>query len=394
MLVYLILAILISFLNSCKAQPPDQKTHIPVVCGAERTDEYLPFLKDRNVALIVNHTSLIGNTHLLDSLLAHKTEVVKVFAPEHGFRGDADAGAHVASGVDTKTGIPVVSLYGSKKKPDADDLKNIDIVIFDIQDVGARFYTYISTMSLAMEACAENHVAFLVLDRPNPNGFYVDGPVLEPKHASFVGMHPVPVVHGMTVGEYATMVNEEGWLANGIRCRLEVVRMKNYTHQTLYQLPVKPSPNLPDMTTVYLYPSVCFFEGTFMSVGRGTQWPFRIIGHPEYKAGNMVFTPVRTEGASLNPPFKDQSCYGFDLSYLSDSVLTQKRLQLQPLLDAWNFFKGNPKFFNNYFNTLAGNETLRSQIEAGLSETEIRKSWQNNLERFKKIRTKHLLYPD
>lgn len=392
--VYLLFVLIISFLNSCKANHWDARTLPPVVCGAEQTDVYLPLLKEKRIALIVNHTSLIGATHLLDSLLAHQVKVVKVFAPEHGFRGDAEAGAHIASGVDTKTGIPVISLYGSKKKPDATDLKNIDLVIFDIQDVGARFYTYISTMSLVMEACAENSVGFMVFDRPNPNGFYVDGPVLEPKHSSFVGMHPVPVVHGMTVGEYATMVNEEGWLANGVKCRLHVVRMKNYTHQTLYQLPVKPSPNLPDMTAVYLYPSVCFFEGTFMSLGRGTNRPFRIIGHPDYTPGNEIFMPVRTEGASLNPPFKDQVCRGFDLSYLSDSVLIQKQLKLQPLLDAWSFFKENPKFFNNFFNTLAGNATLRRQIESGMSEKEIRDSWQNDLERFKKIRAKHLLYAD
>ncbi len=388
---FLIILLLVVF-GSCHGSNPKNDNIQPIVTGAERTEIYLPLLRGQNVALVANHTSVIGSTHLVDSLLALGVDVKKVFAPEHGFRGEAEDGAHIASGIDSKTGVMVVSVYGQKRKPAPDDLKDIDIVIFDIQEVGARFYTFISTMSLAMEACAEKGIPFIVFDRPNPNGFFLDGPVLEPDFSSFVGMHPVPVVHGMTVGEYAQMVNGEGWLAGGIRCELHVVPMLNYNHDLLYELPVRPSPNLPDMKSVYLYPSLCFFEGTIISVGRGTDKPFRIIGHPDYAIGNYEFTPQKIPGASVNPPHKGQLCQGFDLSYLADSILVHKQLNLQPLIDAWNYFQDHEKFFSNYFDRLAGTSSLRKQIMQGMSEDEIRESWQDDLSRFRAMREKYLIY--
>ena len=391
--MYMTIFLLMLF-TSCNATILSGDNIRHVITGAERTSVYLPQIVAQRVALVANHTSLVNRTHLVDTLLSLGINVKKVFAPEHGFRGESEDGAHIASGIDNKTGIMVVSIYGQTKKPSAEDLSDIDLVIFDIQEVGARFYTFISTMSLVMEACAEQGIPLMVLDRPNPNGFYVDGPLLEPGFSSFVGLHPVPVVHGMTVAEYARMVNGEGWLNNGATCDLKVIPMLNYTHQTLYELPVKPSPNLPDMTSVYLYPSLCFFEGTMMSVGRGTAKPFRIIGHPDYTAGNIEFTPVTMMGASFNPPHKDKLCLGFDMSYLADSILQNKRLYLQPLIDAWNFFKDNDVFFNSYFNKLSGNSELRKQIEAGLSENEIRESWEEGLDEFKKTRKKYLLYND
>ncbi len=385
-----ILAVLL--IQGCHAGTQVNTTDKSLKTGAERTEIYLPVLFGKNIALVANHTTLIGSSHLLDTLLAVGVKVSKVFSPEHGFRGDADAGLLVSGGIDQKTGVEVVSLYGKNKKPLPEDLHNVDMVIFDIQDVGVRFYTYLSTMSLVMEACGENGIPVMVLDRPNPNGFYVDGPVLEENYVSFVGMHPVPVVHGMTAGEYANMVNGEGWLASGVKCELNVVTMLNYSHQTLYELPVKPSPNLADMTSVYLYPSLCFFEGTMMSVGRGTDKPFRMIGHPDYIIGDISFTPVSRPGASVNPPLKDQVCRGFDYSHLADSILLHPKIYLEPLLQAWHYFKNTKVFFNNYFNTLAGNSILRSQIEAGMTESEIRAGWQPGLEQFKKLREKYLLY--
>ncbi len=357
-----------------------------------QTELWSLLLNGKTVALVANHTSLIGDVHLADTMIASGIDLRVIFSPEHGFRGDADAGAHVMDGVDKRTGIAVISLYGKKKKPAPEDLKGIDIVVFDIQDVGARFYTYLSTMTLVMEACAEAGIPFVIFDRPNPNGFYVDGPVLKPGFESFVGMHPVPVVHGMTPGEYARMVNGELWLTGQRQCNLTVIGLKNYTRNTLYRLPVRPSPNLPDMITVYLYPSLCFFEGTFMSVGRGTAKPFRLIGHPDYHAGDISFTPVSIPGAAINPPHRDVLCHGFDFSYLADSVLINKRIYLQPLIEAAHFFKHRPDFFNRFFDRLAGTDQLRKQILAGLSEYEIRESWQPDLERFRKMRKAYLLY--
>ena len=365
-----------------------------VKAGAERTDAYLPLLKEKRIGIIANQTSLINSTHLVDSLQSLKVNVRKIFSPEHGFRGDADAGEHVKSYKDKKTGIEVVSLYGDMKKPKKEVLDEIDLMIFDIQDVGVRFYTYTSTMHYVMEACAENNVPFLVLDRPNPNGFYVDGPVLDMKYSSFVGMHPVPLVHGMTIGEYAKMINEEGWLKNGVKCNLQVIPCENYTHKTLYHLPVKPSPNLPNMTAIYLYPVLCLFEGTVISVARGTDFPFQAIGHPNLINSKFYFTPVSMPGAK-NPLYKGKKCYGYDYRKNgAEYFLQNKKLNLQILIETYKNLKDRVKFFTNFFTKLAGNTTLRKQIEAGVIEADIRKSWEKDLEQFKNIRKKYLLYED
>ena len=373
---------------SCQSQTSDK-----IITGAERTNKYIYLLKNKNVAIVANHTSLIKKTHLIDSLLNLKINIVKVFSPEHGFRGNADAGAKVGNKTDSKTGLPLISLYGKNKKPTAKMLSNINIVVFDIQDVGARFYTYISTMTYILEACAENNIPVIILDRPNPNGHYVDGPVLEKEFSSFVGMHTVPVVHGMTIGEYAKMVNGEGWLKNQVNCNLTVIKCKNYNHNKFYQLPVKPSPNLPSINSIYLYPSLCFFEGTIISVGRGTPYPFEIIGHPDFSQGNYSFTPKSTPGASLHPPFKNQQCNGYYLKDFFNENNTNK-IHLKYLIEMYDFFKDKDDFFNSFFDKLAGTDKLRLQIIAGKSEKEIRKSWKPQINKYKKIRTKYLLYPD
>jgi len=365
-----------------------------VKVGAECTADYFPLLKDKNIAVVANHTALIKDVHLVDSLLRASFKVVKVFAPEHGFRGDAEAGAHIGNSIDQKTGLPVISLYGKDFKPKASDLKDVDIVIFDIQDVGARFYTYISTMHYVMEACAENNKTLLVLDRPNPNGFYVDGPILEKEFKSFVGMHPVPIVHGMTIAEYAQMVNGEGWLKNGIKCDLKYVRVNNYNHTYYYILPVKPSPNLPNMNAVYLYPSLCLFEGTDLSVGRGTDKPFQVIGHPEMLNGPYSFTPKSVPEAK-NPPHLGKLCKGYDLADFADLFIKNyKKLYLFWLIGAYENAKEKDKFFNNMFDKLAGSANMRKQITEGKTEEDIRKTWQEDLDKFKRIRKKYLLYPD
>jgi uncharacterized protein YbbC (DUF1343 family) len=379
---------LVIILTSCFSQISDE-----IITGDERTEEYLPLIKNKNIAIVANHTSLIKNTHLVDNLLNLGINITKVFSPEHGFRGTADAGARIENKTDKKTGLPVISLYGENKKPNKEDLSDIDIVIFDIQDVGARFYTYISTMTYVLEACAENNIPVIILDRPNPNGFYVDGPVLEKKYKSFIGMHPVPVVHGMTIGEYAKMLNEEGWLKNGIKCDLNIIKCLNYDHTKLYQLPVKPSPNLPSMNSVYLYPSLCFFEGTIISVGRGTDTPFELIGHPDFSDGDFTFTPKSLPGASVYPPYKNIGCRGYYLKdFFKDKDMNKIHLNL--LIEMYDFFKDKNDFFNSYFDKLAGTSELREQVIAGKSEEEIRKSWQEDIDRYKKIRKKYLLYPD
>jgi len=366
-----------------------------IITGSEQLEKYLPAIKDKNVAILANHTSLIGETHLVDTLLKAGVKISKVFCPEHGFRGTADAGEKVKNYKDKKTGLPIISLYGANKKPKPADLKGIDVVIFDMQDVGARFYTYISTMHYMMEACAENKVKFVVLDRPNPNGFYVDGPVLEKEFTSFVGLHPVPIVHGCTVGEYAQMINEEGWLANKVKCDLSVVSCKNYHHKDFYPLPVKPSPNLPNMSAVYLYPSVCLFEGTIVSVGRGTEKPFQVIGFPGLPDAPDTFTPKSTPGASKNPPYENVLCNGFDISLFGETYMkTSKKLYLFWLMDLYKNAPDKTTFFNTYFNNLAGNSKLKEQIISGTSEEEIKKSWEPALSEYKKIRKKYLLYPD
>jgi uncharacterized protein YbbC (DUF1343 family) len=361
--------------------------------AAEQTDKYFHLLKGKTIAIVANQTSLIGNTHLVDSLHATGIKIKAVFAPEHGFRGEAGAGEHIKSGIDPKTKLPLVSLYGNKKKPTPEDLKGVDMVLFDIQDVGARFYTYISTLFYVMEACAENNIPLLVLDRPNPNGHYIDGPVLEKEFTSFVGIAPIPVVHGLTVGEFAQMVNGEGWLKGGKKCDLTVIPVENYSHSTRYELPVRPSPNLPDMTSIYLYLSLCFFEGTVVSVGRGTDKPFRYIGYPGSPIGEIIFSPVANQGAP-NPPHENKKCRGFDVAeYVNDPALLNK-IDLQWLILFYNTHKEKEKFFNNFFNTLAGNSTLHEQIINGTSEEEIRKSWQPGLEKYKEMRKKYLIYED
>ncbi len=360
--------------------------------GAEQTALYLPMLKGKTVALVVNHTSVIGKTHLADSLIALGVKVKTIFAPEHGFRGTADAGEHVANGIDKKTGLPIVSLYGSNKKPSVAQLEGIDIVIFDIQDVGARFYTYTSTMHYVMEACAETGKTILVLDRPNPMGHLVDGPVLDRKFASFVGLNPVPVVHGCTVGELAGMINQEGWLKDGVKANLKVIKCLNYKHSTPYTLPIAPSPNLPNLQSILLYPSICFFEGTEVSVGRGTDKQFQVIGSPNPANGNYTFTPVDKPGAK-NPPQKDKLCYGLDLSQVD---ARKEGFTLKYVLDFYQKATDKTKFFTSIssFDRLAGSDDLRKQIIAGKTEAEIRATWQKELEAYKVIRKKYLLYAE
>lgn len=365
-----------------------------VKVGAEQMLAYVPMLKGKKVGIVANHSSMIGSVHLVDSLLKREIQVVRVFSPEHGFRGTADAGEAVKSDKDPATGLPVVSLYGKNKKPYKDQLEGLDIIVFDIQDVGARFYTYISTMSYVMEAAAENNIPFVVLDRPNPNGHYVDGPVLQDGYESFVGMHHVPIVHGMTVGEYAKMVNGEGWLANGVTCQLTVIKCQGYDHNVRYSLPVKPSPNLPNMSSVYLYPTLCLFESTTLSVGRGTDKPFQVVGHPEM-VGKYAFTPRSIEGASKNPKWKGVECHGYDLSVFGTEFIPDYgKIYLYWMINIYKTFPEKDKFFKPFFDNLAGTDMLRKQIEEGKTEKEIRESWQEGLEAFKKTRKKYLLYKD
>ncbi|MDY6326507.1 MAG: DUF1343 domain-containing protein [Bacteroidales bacterium] len=363
--------------------------------GAECMDDYLRALEGRKVAVCGNHTSLVGATHLVDTLLSRGVAVVKIFSPEHGFRGNAEAGAAVSSSTDAKTGLPIVSLYGKNKKPTAEQMSGVDVVLFDLQDVGCRFYTYISTLHYVMEAAAENDVEVIVLDRPNPNGFYVDGPVMKPQFTSFVGMHHVPVVYGMTIGEYAQMINGEGWLNDGVKCKLLVVRLKNYTHSTRYVLPVPPSPNLQTPEAVFLYPSLCFFEGTDISVGRGTEMPFEMYGAPGMTDGDYFFTPHPIKGVSENPPHNKAKCRGTLLhKYAAENIYNPGKLDLTFLIKAYKTYPHKEKFFNraSFFDKLAGNDELRKQIVNGVSEEEIRKSWEVDIQKFMKVRERYLLY--
>ena len=381
---------------------PDQLRTDPVV-AAKRIDQYVHLLADKHIGIVANQTSVFDGTlirgvieensdpsHLVDVLNSFEEFVVsKVFAPEHGFRGTADAGEVVKDGIDTKTGLPIISLYGKNKKPTPEQLEDIDIMIFDIQDVGARFYTYISTLHYVMEACAENNIPLIVLDRPNPNGHYIDGPILETEHQSFVGMHPVPVVHGMTIGEYARMINGEGWLKDGIQCDLNVIPVMRYKRDYKYSLPVRPSPNLPNDVSINLYPSLCFFEGTPVSAGRGTEMQFQVFGAPELPGTeySFQFTPGPNEGAKY-PKFDGQLCNGLDLR--DHDRLDQ--LNLEWLISAYNAYPDKSKFFNAFFTKLAGTTELQSQIEEGLTADEIRESWEDGLEAFDKMRQAYLLY--
>ena len=405
--------ILLLIINSFASFGQNKEKANQVITGADRTAVYMPLLKGKKVAVFANQTSVLGKTHLVDTLLASGIKVVKIFGPEHGFRGDADAGEHVEDAKDKRTGIPVVSLYGDHKKPTAKDLKDVDMVVFDIQDVGVRFYTYISSLEYVLEACLENHKPLMILDRPNPNGFYVDGPVLDKKYKSFIGMQPVPVVYGMTMGEYALMLTGESWLsekANTINAHnittqptadtpfhVTVIKCKNYDHNTKYILPVMPSPNLKQMQSVYLYPSTCFFEGTVLSEGRGTGHPFQIFGHPTLPKNLYSFTPQPNAGAKSSKCF-GLKCYGWNLSGSNEDVLkmVDNKLQLKYLLEAYKLFPGKDSFFlrNNFINKLAGNAALQQQVKDGLSEEAIRKSWTPGLAAFKAIRKKYLLYDD
>ncbi len=364
--------------------------------AAERTDEYLHLLEGKKVALTVNHTSFVGDIHLVDFLISKGVDVKRIYAPEHGFRGQADAGATVKNGRDEKTGLPIISLYGKRKKPLPEDVEGIDFIIFDIQDVGARFYTYISTMHYVMEAAAENNIPVLILDRPNPNGHYIDGPILEDDFRSFVGMHKIPVVHGLTVAELAQMINGEKWLKNGVQCDLHFVKCENYTHNSSYVLPIKPSPNLPNMHSIYLYPSLCFFEGTDVNAGRGTEKQFQVYGHPSYPEKTFSYTPISRPGAKY-PKHQNKECFGVDLSGEALHTLReQKKINLDYLIQFYHKFPNKNSFFlkNNFMDKLAGTDALRKDILAGKSEAEIRRSWKRGIDEYKLMREKYLLYAD
>ncbi len=387
--------VLFSFfiLFGCQAQ--DNSTKVEnLQTGAEQIQSYLPLLKDKTIALVANQTSMIPNekagfTHLVDSLLKLDVNIKSVFAPEHGFRGKADAGEKVDDSIDTKTGLPIISLYGKHKKPTTEDLKGIEVVVFDIQDVGVRFYTYISTLHYVMEACAEHNIPVIVLDRPNPNRHYVDGPIMEEQHRSFVGMHPIPVVYGMTIGEYAQMINGEQWLANAVECELNVIKLNNYKPNEIYDLPIKPSPNIPNAKSINLYPSLCFFEGTNVNAGRGTEMQFQVFGSPflDKSYFDFQYTPKPNEGSKY-PKHEGKVCYGKDLNETEDL----SSINLEWLIEAYAHTSSQEAFFNSFFMKLAGTEKLQEQIEQGMTAEEIKLSWQEGIKNFRKIRAKYLLY--
>ena len=363
-----------------------------VITGAEQTKAYLPILKNKRVALFSNHTGMVGNKHTLDVLLENKINVVAIFSPEHGFRGNADAGEHVSSSVDEKTGVPILSLYdGNLGRPSEANMRKFDILVVDIQDVGLRFYTYYASMVRLMDACAEYNRKMLILDRPNPNGFYVDGPILDMKYKSGVGWLPIPVVHGMTLGELALMTNGERWLPASRVCDVTVIPCKNYTHQTKYRLPIPPSPNLPNMKSIYLYPSTCFFEATPVSLGRGTDKPFQVYGHPNMKGYSFSFTPRSIPGAK-NPPQLDRLCYGVDLSGKTDEEIWEKGLDLSYLIDAYRNLNLDDHFFRPFFELLIGNDSIRKMIKEGKSADEIKATWQDDVQKFREQRKPYLLY--
>ncbi|TRX70171.1 DUF1343 domain-containing protein [Flammeovirga kamogawensis] len=362
-----------------------------IIVGAAQTEAYLTLLKDKKVGVLVNQTSTIGSTYLVDSLVNLGVNIKMIFAPEHGFRGKADAGAHVKDGFDEKTGIKIYSIYGKNKRPSPELLNQVDVVLFDIQDVGCRFYTYISSMHYMMEACAEANKKLIILDRPNPNGMYIDGPVLKKEFSSFVGMHAIPILHGLTVGELAHMINGEKWLRNGNVCDIEVVKVENYNHKMTYSLPIKPSPNLPNDQSIKLYPSLCFFEATPVSIGRGTDFPFQVIGYPNKNFGEFTFTPRSIEGAATNPVLKGKLCYGEDLRTEEEGGL-----QLNYIVEWYNLYK---KFEGKsvitkkkWMDLLSGTDALRLAIEEGQTEDQIKKSWELELQKYKEMRAKYLIY--
>jgi len=365
-----------------------------VIPGAYQFSKYVPSLKGLKVAIVANHTSMIGNVHLVDTLLAQDVKVKKIFAPEHGFRGNAANGEHINNSIDKKSGLPIVSLYGKQKKPSSKELKGIDAIIFDMQDVGVRYYTYLTTMHYIMEACAENNISLWILDRPNPNGHYIDGPVLDPKFTqSMVGLHPIPLVHGMTLGELAMMIKGEKWISKANKLSLFVVPVKHYDHNTEYQLPIAPSPNLPTPASIILYPSLGLFEGTIMSMGRGTQWPFEVLGAPWFHEGKFQFTPNDIPGKAINPPYKGQLCKGLHLdNFAYDYLKDYQKIYLLWMLEMYKSYGSKPEFFNSFFDKLAGTPDLKKQIIEGKTEAEIRASWESELQQFKKIRRNYLIY--
>lgn len=382
-------------------QPAEIKNK-PIKTGAEQTEKYLPYLKDKRVAILANPTSVIGKTHLVDSLQKLGVNIVKVFGPEHGFRGNASAGVKVADEKDPVTGIPVISLYGTKNKPSKEDLADVDIVIYDLQDVGCRFYTNINALARLMDACYDNGKELLILDRPNPNGYLVDGPVLDMKYKSGIGMFPIPVAHGLTVGEFAQMVNGEGWLTNKVKCNIRIIPVANYSHDMAYTLPVKPSPNLNTQQSIMLYPSTCLFEGTYLNHGRGTYFPFTVLGSPELKGKyDFSFTPTSIKGMSETPLFMDQVCYGLDLrNYDIEKLRKSKQINLQWMIELYNASPSKEKFFDSKLSKemgviekLIGSGQFRQQIIDGVPEKEIRASWEPALSEYKKMRLKYLLYP-
>ncbi|MDI6033285.1 DUF1343 domain-containing protein [Flavobacterium sp. LB2P84] len=387
--------------TSCSARKTDAKKNVKsdleiaednpkteIKTGADNYNNYLPILKDKKIGIVTNQTGILSNKmHLVDFLLKENIAIQKIFAPEHGFRGTADAGEHVVDGKDSKTGLSIISLYGDNKKPKPEQFAGIDIMVFDLQDVGARFYTYISSLHYIMEACAENNIPLLILDRPNPNGSIVDGPILEKEFTSFVGMHPIPLLHGMTIGEYAQMINGEKWLKNEVQCKLSLIPCSKYNRKMNYSLPVKPSPNLPNDQSVNLYASLCLFEGTNVSVGRGTEKQFQIYGSPYLPKSNYSFIPKPNFGAQ-NPVYNGVLCYGEDLSTYS----RLNQLELKWIIKAYQTTTDKSKFFNPFFTKLAGTKKLQLQIEAGISEDKIRESWKKGLIKFKEMRSKYLIY--
>ena len=362
--------------------------------GAEITEAYFPLLEGQRVAVMSNQTGMVGDVHLVDMLISKDINVVGIFSPEHGFRGTADAGEHVASSVDEKTGLPIWSLYTSGSgKPTAENMQEFDVLLFDLQDVGLRFYTYYASMARLMDACAEHNKKMIVLDRPNPNGMYIDGPILDMKHKSGVGWLPIPVVHGMTLGELALMINGENWLPEGRECDLTVVACENYTHQTLYELPISPSPNLPTAHSIYLYPSTCLFEGTVVSLGRGTSFPFEAYGHPDYTGSDFSFTPRSVPGAK-NPPLLDQLCYGVDLRDIPSDEVIKNGFDLSYTIDAYNNLDMGEKFFSSFFEKLVGVDYIRQDIMAGKSAEDIKAKWADDVEKFREQRRPYLLYEE
>ncbi len=385
-----------------KAEDIDKPKKEKLLTGAEQTELYVPYLKGKRVGMVVNPTSIIGKETAVDSLLKLGVNIVKIFGPEHGFRGNASAGTHVADDVDAKTGIKAISLYGTHSTPTQEDLADVDIMVFDIQDVGVRFYTYINTLQHVMEACAAHDKELLILDRPNPNGFYIDGPILDPKYKSGVGLKPIPAVHGLTVAEYAQMLNGEGWLDNKLKCRIKIIKVANYTHDTPYELPVKPSPNLNTAQSILLYPSTCLFEGVYLNHGRGTQFPFTIIGGPALKGKySFSFTPKSIKGMAETPIFMNQVCYGLDLRNYDTSIFRKtKQINLSWMIELYKASPNKADFFNSKLSKqmmpiekLIGVGDFREQIMAGKSEKEIRASWEPGLSKYKTMRKKYLLYP-